>query len=83
MKHRSTPEQNTAREQLAENLTKAREKKARERRLYRVGEVMEAHGYEDPGEVEQLMPLHRRDPGLWRWDSSRRGPACGVCAPTG
>ncbi len=61
MTTRPTAEQKAAREQLAENRTKAREKKLRDRRLYRVGEVMEAHGYEDPAEVEKLMRDIERD----------------------
>ncbi len=61
MTTRPTPEQKAAREQLAENRRKTREKKIRDRRLYRVGEVMEAHGYEDPAEVEKLMRDVERD----------------------
>lgn len=54
MTTRPTPEK-AAREQVAENRKKAREKKARDRRLYRVGQVMESHGYEDPEKVDELM----------------------------
>ncbi len=55
MTTRPTSEQKAAREQLAENRRKTREKKIRDRRLYRVGEVMEAYGYEESEDVEELM----------------------------
>ncbi len=61
MTTRPTPEQKAAREQLAEARSRTQEKKIRNRRLYRVGEVMEAHGYEDPAEVEKLMRDIERD----------------------
>ncbi len=55
MTTRPTLEQKATREQLAQNRKRNQEKKIRDRRLYRVGEVMEAHGYEDPKGVEELM----------------------------
>ncbi len=55
MTGRLAPEQKAAREQLAENRKRTREKKIRDRRLYRVGEVMEAYGYEESEDVEELM----------------------------
>ncbi len=61
MTTRPTPEQKAAREQFAEARSRTQEKKNRDRRQYRVGEVMEAHGYEDPAEVEKLMRDIERD----------------------
>ncbi len=55
MTTRPTAEQKAVREQLAEARRGTRERKVRDRRLYHVGEVMEAHGYEDPADVEALM----------------------------
>ncbi len=43
------------RAQLAEARSRTQEKKIRDRRLYRVWEVMEVHGYEDPEDVRELM----------------------------
>ncbi len=61
MTTRPTAEQKATREQLAEARRRTQEKKIRNRRLYRVGEVMEAHGYQDPAEVEKLMRDIERD----------------------
>ncbi len=55
MTTRPTAEQKATREQLAEARRRTREKKLRDRRLYRMGEVMEAQGYEEPEDVEALM----------------------------
>jgi hypothetical protein len=55
MAARPTPTQKAAREQLAEARGRTKQKKARDRRLYRIGTIMDAHGYDDPADVEAVM----------------------------
>ena len=72
MTTRLTPEQKAARAQLAEARKRTQEKKLRDRRLYQVGEVMEAHGYTDPAETVLVAACAVALLGPSMWELSRR-----------